>query len=484
MELLYVFLGVLVGLVVGLLVAKSRTAAALATVAAQRDAAVSDIAMLRTEREEARARLDSAVAAASEADRRAAETRARMEAEAEGYAAQLSALRDMHETLKTEFRSLSAQALQANGEQFLTMARETLKAATTEASGDLEQRKQAVEQMVAPLRETLGKVETQIQAIEVAREGAYRGLLAQVSEMRQVSTDLRRETGALVTALRKPQVRGQWGEMHLRRAVELAGMVEHCDFTEQATTQSADGRIRPDLVVQLAGGKQLVVDAKVPLAAFLDAAEAVDETVREARLKDHARQLRTHVDQLSGKAYWESVTSTPEFVVLFVPGDSFLAAALDADPSLYEYAATKQVILTTPSTLIGLLRTVAHTWRQEALAANAREVCALGRELYKRLSTMGGKVNDLGKAINRAVGAYNDTVGSLERNVLPQARRFRDLGVVEAELGELTGVDTELRGLSAAELLASAADAEVLSLAPPEPPALVDEEMRRAAGLA
>ncbi|HVE99370.1 MAG TPA: DNA recombination protein RmuC, partial [Mycobacteriales bacterium] len=387
--------------------------------------------------------------------------------------------------LKESFQALSHQALEANSKQFLEVAQATLRAAQTESQADLDQRRQAVEHLVAPMKESLSKVETQLQQIEVAREGAYQGLMAQVADMRQTSADLRKETGALVTALRKPQVRGQWGEMHLRRAVELAGMVEHCDFTEQATTTTSDGRVRPDLVVQLAGGKHLVVDAKVPLAAYLDAAEATDDAVREARLKDHARQLRTHVDALAGKAYWDHVETTPDFVVLFVPGDSFLAAALDADPSLYEHAATKQVILTTPSTLIGLLRTVAHTWRQEALAANAREVCELGRELYRRLATMGGHVEALGKSLERAVGQYNKTVGSFETSVLPQARRFRDLKVSEADLAELVGVSDQPRQLVAPELVASAAESRPVVAVPAGEPAFeLDGELRRAAGLA
>ncbi len=459
------------GLLAGWSLARGRAAAAVAAATSDAQSETAE-AVAALQAELAVARTDAAVAVE------------RLENEKSSAQQRLADLQRSEAELTDRFRSLSSQVLEANSAQFLELAQETLKASQAESKADLEQRRQAVEHLVAPVKESLGKVEAQLQQIEVAREGAYRGLMAQVSEMRQTSADLRKETGALVTALRKPQVRGQWGEMHLRRAVELAGMVEHCDFTEQASTTTEDGRIRPDLVVQLAGNKRLVVDAKVPLAAYLDAAEATDDAVREARLKDHARQLRTHVDALAGKSYWEHVESTPDFVVLFVPGDSFLAAALDADPSLYEHAAQKQVILTTPSTLIGLLRTVAHTWRQEALAANAREVCELGRELYKRLSTMGGHVEELGKSLNRAVTQYNKTVGSFETSVLPQARRFRDLKVTESEIPELVGVSEQPRQLVAPELVESAAlSRPVLAISPAEPMFELDDELKRAAGL-
>jgi DNA recombination protein RmuC len=249
--------------------------------------------------------------------------------------------------------------------------------------------------------------------------------------MRQTNEQLRTETAQLVTALRAPQVRGRWGEMQLRRAVEAAGMTEHIDFVEQETVESADGRLRPDLVVRLVGGKNVVVDSKVAFSGYLEAMEAKDESTRAARLKAHARQLKTHIDQLAAKSYWEHFSPTPEFVVCFVPADAFLDAALREDPGLQERAFDQNVVLATPSTLVALLRTIAYTWRQEALAANAAEVHKLGRELYQRLSTMGGHIDKLGRSLNNAVGDYNKTVSSLETRVFVTARRMVDLQVVE-----------------------------------------------------
>lgn len=386
-------------------------------------------------------------------------------------------------TLKETLEAATQRQFEASSRQFLDMARDTFTAATTAAKGDLDRSKTSIETLVTPVAETLGKVEARLRELEVAREGAYRGLLAQVGEMRQTTLALQKDTQSLVTALRKPQVRGSWGEMHLRRAVEAAGMAQHCDFAEQLTS-TGEARLRPDMIVRLAGGRNVVVDAKVPLVAFLDAIEAPDETAREAHLRTHARHLRTHVESLSAKSYWERFTPTPEFVVLFVPQEAVLDAALTHDKDLYDYAIARRVLLTTPTSLIAMLLTVAHTWKQEALAQNAREVCDLGRELYKRLSAMGGNVERLGKALNRAVGAYNDTVGSLERSVLPQARRFRDLRVSDAELDEVPALADDTRLLTAPELVESAMRDRPVSLADPaEPAPTLDAELRRAAGL-
>jgi len=251
-------------------------------------------------------------------------------------------------------------------------------------------------------------------------------------QFRQQVDSLRRETVSLSSALRKPQVRGRWGELHLRRAVELAGLVDRCDFTEQAPL--ADGRLRPDLIVHLAGDKQIVVDSKVPLDAHLDATAAEASQEREAHLQRHARQVRTHVDQLSSKAYWRALSETPEFVVLFVPAESFLAAALEADPALIEYAAERRVVIATPTTLIALLRTVAHGWSHEALAEQAREIHRLGRDLHQRLGTLSGHLDGVGRSLNAAVTRYNQVVGSLDSRVLVAARRFGELGVTDDEL--------------------------------------------------
>ena len=300
----------------------------------------------------------------------------------------------------------------------------------------------------AVVREGLERLHDQMRDLEHNRVAWQSQLHQQVIDMRSSTDTLRRETQSLSTALRRPQVRGRWGELHLRRAVELAGMVEHCDFTEQARLD--DGARRPDVVVHLAGGRSVVVDAKVPLDAYLDATGTDDDEARAAHLARHARQLRTHVDQLSGKGYWRSLPESPEFVVLFVPAESFLSAALETDPSLLEHAALREVVVATPTTLIALLRTVAHGWRHEALTAQAGEIHRLGRELHARLATFGGHLDQVGRSLNSAVGAYNSAVGSLESRVLVQARRFTDLGVLDEPLAtpravELRAVDRDTR---------------------------------------
>ena len=307
---------------------------------------------------------------------------------------------------------------------------------------------------VAPLREALGKVETHLRELESARVQAYTSLTEQMGFVRTASEALRDQTSSLVTALRAPQTRGRWGEMQLRRVVELAGMVEHCDFTEQASASRDGGTVRPDLVVRLAGGKQVVVDAKVSLAAYLDAVETRDPEVATQRMAAHARHLREHVKGLAAKEYWRTFEPTPEFVVLFVPGDAFLAPALEREPTLLEEAMASRVLIATPTTLMAMLRTIAYAWQQEALTEHARSVFELGRELYRRIGTLGTHVDKLGRTLGRAVEDYNATVGSLERTVLVQARRMAELQVTDAELLPLAPVDAAVRPLGAPELLA------------------------------
>lgn len=310
----------------------------------------------------------------------------------------------------------------------------------------------------AVVKDGLDRLHEQMQAIERQRVSWQSQLRQQVEDVRHSTDTLRRETATLSTALRKPQVRGRWGELHLRRAVELAGMVSRCDFAEQVSMRHDDGLLRPDLVVNLAGGKSVVVDAKVPLDAFLDATGADSDEARDAHLSRHARQLRQHVDTLSAKAYWRSLPATPEFVVLFVPGESFLSAALEAEPGLLEYAASRQVVLSTPTTLIALLRTVAYAWTQEALADKARDIHALGRDLYDRLGVMGGHLDKLGRSLTAAVTSYNKTVGSLETRVLVSARRFTELQVSDEKLPSPEPVTEAARPLTAAELLDAVAE--------------------------
>lgn len=405
------------------------------------------------ERVELTRRLDEAQQAVAAAREELARRESDLEHERSSAAEKLALVEQAKAQLADTFGSLSAQALERNNRSFLELAGASLGQTQVEARGDLEQRRQAVEHLVAPLLDSLGKVEGQLQSLEVSRQHAYASLTEQVRSLSAGQDRLRSETANLVTALRTPSVRGRWGEIQLRRVVEMAGMVAHCDFVEQATAATADGGRRADVVVRLPGGKHLVIDAKVPLQAYLAAHEASEEDVRFRLLDDHARQLRVHVDALSAKAYWAQFTPSPDFVVLFVPGDPLLNAALEHDPSLMEHAIANNVLLATPTTLIALLRSVAYGWRQEALGENARKICELGSELYRRLSTMGDHVAKLGRSLDGAVEAYNRTVGSLESRVLSSARKFTDLEVGEGELAQPSQVEKAPRVLSAAELV-------------------------------
>jgi DNA recombination protein RmuC len=360
-----------------------------------------------------------------DAERQAARERAAAESDREESQARAEA------RLREAFAALAGDALNRNNQAFAELAAAKLSALKTGADGDLAQRQQAIEGLVAPLRESLEKVERQLHDVERQRTGSYATLLEQIATMRQTSEQLRLETTQLVTALRAPQVRGRWGEMQLERAVEAAGMTEHVDYVTQATASGPDGTVRPDLVVRLVGGKHVVVDSKVAFNGYLEAMEARDEATRNARLKAHARQLRDHIDALANKAYFEHFVPSPEFVVCFVPADAFLDAALREEPALLERAFEQNVVVATPSTLVALLRTIAYTWRQEALAENAAEVHRLGRELYQRLSTMGGHIDKLGRSLTTAVGDYNKTVSSLESRVLVTARKMSELKVVD-----------------------------------------------------
>ena len=334
-------------------------------------------------------------------------------------------------------KALSAEALDANSARFLELADARL-------SGQ-----------VLPLKESLERMDRQLQGVERVRQEAYGALNEGVRQLRVDQERLRAETGNLVTALRAPHVRGRWGEIQLRRVIELAGMVEHCDFEEQHSTVDEEGRVlRPDVVVRLPGGKSVVIDSKVPLVAYLEAFrdDATDDD-RRARLADHARHVREHVHKLGQKAYWRQLSATPEFVVMFLPDETFLRAAVEHDPSLIELAVSNNVIPASPTNLIGLLRAVHYGWQQETIAESAREVSDLGRELYKRLATMGGHVTRLGKSLDGAVKAYNETVGSLERQVLVQARRFERHGITGVEPPELQPIERQARAVAAAELI-------------------------------
>jgi DNA recombination protein RmuC len=351
--------------------------------------------------------------------------------------------------LQNAFKAMASDALKSNNLSFLELAKASLEKFQSEAKGDLEARQKAVVDLVAPVRDSLSKVDAQIQQIEKERGQAYGALTAQVQSLISTQNQLQTETGNLVRALRSPNVRGRWGEIQLRRVVEMAGMSSHCDFTEQMSVTTETGRIRPDLIVHLPGGKNVVVDAKTPLQAYLDAIETSDDETRKASLVSHSRQVREHLNTLAGKEYWEQFEATPEFVVMFLPGETFFSAALEQDPGLIELGVSKRVILASPTTLIALLKAVDYGWNQEKLARNAREISALGKELHDRLRGLAGHIAAVGTGLDRAVESYNKAVGSLESRVLVSARKLAEKGAtVTEEIPEAEPVETTARTLS------------------------------------
>jgi DNA recombination protein RmuC len=365
------------------------------------------------------------------------------------HAEKLEVLDRASEELTKTFKALAAEALRTNNSSFLDLAKTSLEGFQREAKGDLAARQNAVEALVVPIRESLNKVDTQIQQMEQQRGSAYATLTEQVRSLISTQEQLRGETGNLVKALRAPSVRGRWGEIQLKRVVEMAGMLSYCDFGEQKTIYNGDERLRPDLIVKLPGGKNIVVDAKTPLEAYLNAVETTDDELRRVQLREHARQVRTHMNQLSAKAYWSQFSSSPEFVVMFLPGETFFSAALEQDPGLIEEGVNHQVIPASPTTLIALLKAVAFGWRQETLARSAQQISTLGKELHDRLRILASHMENVGKGLDRAVECYNKAVGTLESRVLVSARKFGDLGApIVEEIGELEPIETTTRTLS------------------------------------
>ena len=433
--------------------------------AVQRGAAFEERARQADEMRAALRERDQAIAGlqaeGSRLRERAMELQTRLEEERTQAEEKVRLVTDAQRALENSFRSLSAEALRSNNQSFLDLARASLAEFQQGARGDLEKRQQAIDALVGPVKASLDKVDEKIQSLEKARELAYGEIRAQFTQMAEVQLQLRQETGNLVRALRQPHIRGRWGEVQLRRVVEMAGMLKHCDFVEQESAQDDEGRVfRPDLIVRLPGGRQIVVDSKAPVSAYLDAHEAVDDEVRRGKIREHAQLVRAHLQALSRKTYWEQFQPTPEVVVMFIPGEAFCSAALEADPELLDAGFGQNVIIASPASLMALLKAAAYGWRQEAIADNYRAISQLGQELHKRVSDMAEHLARLGRSLEAATTSYNSAVGSYESRVSVSARKFKELGATsqEAEIIELRALEGGVRRLQNGKPVASEED--------------------------
>jgi DNA recombination protein RmuC len=406
-------------------------------------------AELEREAERLRGQLLESVQQGSQFEERTRQLEMRLTEERQETAQNLKLMAEAREAMENMFKSHAADALRNNNQSFLELAKATLAEFQQGAKGDLEKRQIAIDQLVGPVRASLDKVDEKIAALERARENAYGEIRQQFTQMSAQHKQLADQTGNLVNALRQSHVRGRWGEIQLRRVVEMAGMMQHCDFVEQQGAESDDGRLRPDLIVKLPGGRQIVVDSKAPINAYMEAHEATNDDLRKAKIQLHAQQVRRHLDALAKKSYWEQFQPTPEVVVMFIPGEAFYSAALEADPTLLDSAFDQSVIIASPASLMALLKAASYGWRQEAIADNAREISQLGQELHGRLGTLAEHFARMGRGLASATGAYNDAMASFETRVLSSARKFKGLGATsqEAEIIELRAIEGGARKL-------------------------------------
>ncbi|WP_062209072.1 DNA recombination protein RmuC [Demequina oxidasica] len=448
-------LALIVGIVVGFLIASLRAAQG-----------GSDDSSLRTAAAVERARADALEARVREVADASVVREREIRADHERYVARVTA---DQAALKEQFKSLASDVLKSNNEQFLEVAGERIKRAQQVSDAELAKREESVKQLVEPMAKALDDVRRQTTEADKARAEGQSTLSEQVRQMVAASEKLDKKTSDFINTLRRSDVRGNWGEVQLRRVVELAGMVQHVDFEEQENVRDSEGKnLRPDMTVKLAGGRTIVVDSKVALSALLEAFETEDELVRADRLVAHARHVKKHVDDLSAKKYWDQFDSAPEFVVMFLPSEAFYQSAVEQDPALQEYAFGKNVVIATPTTLVAMLRTVAHAWREDTLAQNAQQVLATGKELYERLSVMGGHLSKVGKALDSASRSYNATVASMESRVLVSARKFGEMQAISAEIAPSIPSEEYIRPLSAPEFT------EQATVRPPEHAGAVD----------